>query len=85
MTDSCAPMDYNPPGPSVYEISQARILEWVAISFSRESSALQADSLLLSHQGSPYTIIASDYFGTEGEMRSEGKNEKNFSHGISNI
>ena len=23
-------MDCNPPGPSVYEISQARILEWVA-------------------------------------------------------
>ena len=32
------PMDCNPPGSSVYEISQARILEWVVISFSRESS-----------------------------------------------
>ena len=31
-------MDYRPPGPSVYGISQARILEWVAISFLRESS-----------------------------------------------
>ena len=27
------PKDYSPPGPSVHEISQARILEWVAISF----------------------------------------------------
>ena len=32
------PMDYNPPGPSVHGILQARILEWVAIPFSRGSS-----------------------------------------------
>ena len=31
----CHPMDYSPPGPSVHGILQARILEWVAISFSR--------------------------------------------------
>ena len=31
-------MDCSPPGPSVYGISQARILEWVAISFFRGSS-----------------------------------------------
>ena len=31
-------MDYNPPGSSAHEISQARILEWVAIPFSRRSS-----------------------------------------------
>ena len=30
-------MDCNPPGSSVHEISQARILEWVAISVSRWS------------------------------------------------
>ena len=34
----CDPMDCSPPGSSVYGISQARILEWVAISFSRGSS-----------------------------------------------
>ena len=34
----CDPMDCNPPGSSVHEILQARILEWVAISFSRGSS-----------------------------------------------
>ena len=38
LSDSCDPMDYNPPGSSAYGISQARIREWVAISFSRESS-----------------------------------------------
>ena len=32
------PTDCNPPGCSVHGISQARILEWVAISFSRGSS-----------------------------------------------
>ena len=49
------PMNCSPPDSSVYGISQARILECVAIPFSRESSwpiliqpespALQADSL----------------------------------------
>ena len=34
----CDPMDCSPPGSSVLEIFQARILEWVAISFSRGSS-----------------------------------------------
>ena len=29
------PMDCSPPGSSVHGILQARILEWVAISFSR--------------------------------------------------
>ena len=31
-------MDWSPPGSSVHGILQARILEWVAISFSRRSS-----------------------------------------------
>ena len=34
----CDPVDCSPPGSSVLEIFQARILEWVAISFSRGSS-----------------------------------------------
>ena len=34
----CNPMDYSPPGSSVHGILQARILEWVAIPFSRGSS-----------------------------------------------
>ena len=33
----CDPMDCSPPGFSVYQISQANLLEWVAISFSRGS------------------------------------------------
>ena len=34
----CDPIDYSPPGSSVYRILQASILEWVAIPFSRGSS-----------------------------------------------
>jgi len=56
----CDPMDYSLPGFSVHRIHQARLLEWVAIPFSRGSSrprdwtthsALHAESIyLLSHQ-----------------------------------
>ena len=59
----CDPMDCSLPGSSVHAISQARILEWVAISFPRESSrtqgsnlsspTLQADSLLSELPGKP--------------------------------
>ena len=42
VTESCPPlcdsMEYSPPGSSVHGIVQARILEWVAITFSRGSS-----------------------------------------------
>ena len=57
----------NPPGSSVHRISQAKVLEWVAISYSRgssrhsiehESPVLRVDSLLLSHQGSPEDSIS---------------------------
>ena len=34
----CNPMEFSLPGPSVQKILQGRILEWVAISFSRRSS-----------------------------------------------
>ena len=34
----CKPMDYSPPGSSFHGIFQAKILEWVAISFHRRSS-----------------------------------------------
>ena len=34
----CDPIDCSPPGSSVHGIFQARVLEWVAISFSRGSS-----------------------------------------------
>ena len=36
----CDPMYYSPPGSSVHGILQARILEWVAISLSRDITLL---------------------------------------------
>ena len=38
VSDSCELIVRSPPGSSVHRIFQARILEWVAISFSRGSS-----------------------------------------------
>ena len=38
VSDSCDAMDCSLPGCSVHGISQARMLEWVAISSSRGSS-----------------------------------------------
>ena len=40
----CDPMDCSLPGSSVHGISQARILEWVFIPFSRGSSWLRGQS-----------------------------------------
>ena len=52
----CNPMGCSPPGSSVHRIFQGRMLQWVAIAFSRESSQYflhwQADSLPLCHLGS---------------------------------
>ena len=65
----CDPLDCSPPGSSIYRILQARILNWVSISFSRGSSwsrnrtqvSLIADRFFycLSHQrNSKEAIIA---------------------------
>ena len=43
----CGSMDCSPPGSSVHGISQARILEWVAISFSRRYESIHSCILYL--------------------------------------
>ena len=43
----CDPMDCGLPGSSVHGILQARILEWVAIPFSRGSSPLRGQTSCL--------------------------------------
>ena len=63
----CNPVDCSPPGSSVHGISQAKILQWVAISSSRRSSQSRdinflswvscignMDSLPLEPSGEPY-------------------------------
>ena len=52
----CDTMDCSPPGSSVHGILQARILEWVAIPFSRGSSWLK-DWTWISHIAGRFFII----------------------------
>ena len=70
----CDSMDCSPPGSSVHGILQARILEWVAIPFSRGSSwpmdwtqvfCTARDSLLPEPQGSPQR----SFTGTKTDKR----------------
>ena len=70
----CNPMDCSPPGSSVYGILQRRILEWVAIPFSRGSSQprdrtclyitciWQAGSFPLAPPGKPRQSLQQWYF-----------------------
>ena len=53
----CDPMDCNPLGSSVHGISQARILEWVAIFFSRGYSPPRDQTHI--------SCLASRFFTTE--------------------
>ena len=55
----CDPMDYSLPGSSVYGILQARILEWIAILFSRGSSRPRDGTCLL-----PLLHLAGEFFTT---------------------
>ena len=66
----CDPMDCSLPGSSIHGILQARLLEWVAISFSRGSSQPRNKTWVscisgkffyhLSHQGSPESMLSSN-------------------------
>ena len=54
----CNPVDYSPPGSSVYGVLQAKILEWVAMPFSRGSSQPR-DWIQVSHiAGGFFTVCA---------------------------
>ena len=55
----CDPMDCSPPGSSIHGIFQARVLEWVAISFSRGSSWPRDRTWVSSTAGRRFTIWAS--------------------------
>ena len=79
------PMDCSLPGSSVHGILQARIMEWVAMPFSRcllnpgikpassVAPALQVDSLPLSHQWSPHLRIYTNWNYTEVEREFKDK------------
>ena len=52
----CDPIDCSPPGSSVHGILQARILQWVAISFSRVSSPPRGQTQVFRIAGRFFTI-----------------------------
>ena len=54
----CDPMDCSLPGSSVHGIFQARLLEWIAISFSRGSSWPRDWTKVSRIAGIPFTIWA---------------------------
>ena len=54
----CDPMDCSPPGSSTHGIFQARVLEWVAIAFSRGSSQPRDQTQLSCITGRRFTIWA---------------------------
>ena len=59
MPDSlCDPLDSSPPGFSIHEILQARILEWVAIPFSRGSAQPRDQTQVSCIAGGFFTILA---------------------------
>ena len=52
----CDSMDYSPSGSSVHGVLQARVLEWVAIPFSRGSSQPRDRTCLLHCRQIPYHL-----------------------------
>ena len=82
MSDSLKPMDCSPPGSS--DILQARILDWVAILFSRGSSWTRDGTCIscllhcrcflyhLSHQGSQNSCCISDKVTASWHNRHNG-------------
>ena len=58
MSGSLQLMDCSPLGSSIHEILQARILEWIAIPFSRGSSQLRDQTQVSFIAGRFFTIWA---------------------------
>ena len=80
VSQPCLTLQLHGPGSSVHGIVQARILEWVAISYARGSSqprdqrllcllCWQVDSLPLHHLGSPYPEVTGQQHGDELNTR----------------
>ena len=52
----CDPMDCSPPGSSIHGILQARILEWVAIPFTKGSSQTRDQTWVSCTPGRFFTV-----------------------------
>ena len=75
----CESMDCGLPGSSVHEILQARILEWVAIPFSRGSSQLRDSTRVFCIVGRFSTIWAIREAHLKTTLRPSKRTECNFS------
>ena len=69
----CDPMDCSPPGSSVHGIFQARILEWVAIAFSRDICVCMCKYILKSEVWNYYSDF---YSAMENVEPLQGHNVK---------
>ena len=75
----CEPMDCSPPGSSVHGILQTRIVEWVAIPFSRGSSRPRDQTQVYCIAGRFFTIWATREAPTITE-RLEKRTEERYKH-----
>ena len=67
----CDAVDCSPPGSYVHGILQARILEWVAISFSRGSSRPRDRTQVSRIAGRCFTIWTEGFRGRQRDMTYE--------------
>ena len=84
----CDPIDCSPPDSSVHRISQAKILEWTAIPFSRRSS-LPRDWTWVSHIAGRFftteppensmSYLRGNRFNQHSELQSETQNSRVYS------
>ena len=74
----CDPIDGSPPGSSVCGILQARILEWVAISFSITHSYDSVNWLLVKQPEENHTYVKK----YTSQMSINRKRDKNINHCI---
>ena len=70
VVQSCPVMSCSLPGSSVHGILQARILEWVAISFSRGSSTPRDGTPVFCITGRLFTTEPSEWESLIGDLSS---------------
>ena len=80
----CDFMDCSPPGSSVHGILQARISEWVAVSFSRGTSQPRDQSQVSHIAGRFFTVWATreahKWCGVAGKQRKTKKTSRSYSN-----
>ena len=69
MANSLQPMDYSPPGSS--SISQARILEWVAISFRERERERERSQIIKLYTLNLYNVVCHLYLNKTGAWEKE--------------